>query len=401
MEQKKPNCRREGPQRPDPSSGQAIVAMIIPFFIMNRGCPHRCLFCNEKLTAGNRPDRIEAQAFHQTVQASLASKRRRRGPVQIAFYGGTFTGMSNVEQFRLLDLAAPYLASGEVEGIRISTRPDEIDREGIALLKARGVRTVELGAQSLDDAVLLRSGRGHGAADTLRAIALLQAEGLETGLHLMAGLPGDSRAQFLQTIEKTIALRPATVRLHPTVVLADTPLAAEYRAERYRPLSLDEAVDWCREALRKLTGAGIPVIRLGLQTTAELETPGAVVAGPFHPAFGSLVEAALFLEMAGALLAAGAGMNAAEVQQPALFTVAPADLSGFQGHCRENLVRLKNRFPAAEIRVVTDPVLPRRSLTLTTESGYWQTDWSGRIAALSGEGLHAEGGRAKKEYLED
>ncbi|MCX5855402.1 MAG: radical SAM protein [Deltaproteobacteria bacterium] len=267
---------------------------------MNRGCPHRCLFCNEQLTAGDRPERITEAAFTETVRTHLAGAGRKSGPVQIAFYGGTFTGMVREEQRRLLKLAAPFLREGAADGIRISTRPDGIDAEGLDFLRSSGVTTVEVGAQSLHDEVLLRSRRGHTADDTVRALALLRQKGFETGIHLMAGLPGDSPGRFVETIERVIALRPDMVRIHPTLVLRDTPLAQAFREGNYLPLGLADAVALCKNALKALTAAGIPVIRLGLQTTRELEEPGAVVAGPFHPAFRSLVETALFLEMAAA-----------------------------------------------------------------------------------------------------
>ncbi len=243
-------------------------AMIIPFFLMNRGCGHRCRFCNERLTVGERPDRIDAEAFRSQVRSFLATGRGDRESVQIAFYGGTFTALPEAEQARLLALAAPFLASGAVAGVRLSTRPDALDADRIAWLKAQGVRAVEVGAQSLDDRVLQAAGRGHDAAEVGRAVAALRAAGLETGLHLMAGLPGDTPGRFLATLEGTVALQPDTVRLHPTLVLADTALAEDFRAGRYRPLTLEEGVRWCRRALQRFAAAGIPVIRLGLQTTA-------------------------------------------------------------------------------------------------------------------------------------
>jgi histone acetyltransferase (RNA polymerase elongator complex component) len=271
------------------------MPMIIPFFLMNRGCPHRCIFCNERLTAGDRPERITEQVFGETVRVHLGGSRRKRGPVQVAFYGGTFTGMPAREQRRLLAMAAPFLRQGEIDGIRLSTRPDEIDPAAVELLREFGVTTVEVGAQSLDDAVLERSGRGHTAADAVRAMTLLRESGFETGIHLMAGLPGDSPERFLATVDGTVSLRPDFVRIHPLLVLKDTPLAGEFHRGTYRPLALSGAVSLCKNALKTLEAAGIPVIRLGLQTTRRMEEPGAVVAGPFHPAFRSLVESELLL----------------------------------------------------------------------------------------------------------
>lgn len=362
--------------------------MIIPIFIMNRGCSRRCLFCNERMTAGERPQQITEAAFRETIRACLRSAGRKDGPVQIAFYGGTFTGMEQEEQRRLLELASPFLREGAADGIRLSTRPDEIDAEGLDLLKAFGVTTVEVGAQSLDDEVLLRSGRGHKAADAVRAVTLLRERGFETGIHLMAGLPGDSPDCFAQTIEKVIALRPDTVRIHPTLVLRDTALAEAFREGRYTPLTLAEAVDLCKNALKKLTNAGIPVIRLGLQTTRELEEPGAVVAGPFHPAFRALVESAIFLEMAEALLAA-ADDGEANMSGVVAFSLSPADLSNFLGRRRMNIAALKGRFGLDDVPVVPDPVLPRRTLVLTAGRRVLRTDWSGLITEKRREDLTA------------
>lgn len=366
------------------------MPLIIPFFLMNRGCPHRCLFCNERLTAGDRPERITETTLTETVRACLAGAGRRGGPAEIAFYGGTFTGMKREEQTRLLELAAPFLREGTVDGIRISTRPDGID-DCLDLLENSGVKTVEVGAQSLDDEVLLHSGRGHTAADTVRALQLLKDRGFKTGLHLMAGLPGDSPDRFAETIARVIALRPDMVRIHPTLVLRNTALADAFREGNYLPLGLADAVDLCKNALKKLISAGIPIIRLGLQTTRELEEPGAVVAGPFHPAFRSLVETALFLEMATALLEAARQGNSFPAissderiagRMAVHFVLSPADVSNFCGHRRENIDLLKRRFHLAEVRITSDPALPRHNLVLTSGKRRLQTDLSGKVREI-------------------
>jgi histone acetyltransferase (RNA polymerase elongator complex component) len=358
--------------------------MIIPIFIMNRGCPHRCLFCNEELTAENRPDRLDETGFRETVRAYLGNRRRKSGPVQIAFYGGTFTGMPREEQRRLLELAAFFLREGTVDHIRISTRPDEIDAEGLDLIESFGVRTVEVGTQSLNDDVLRLSQRGHTAADTLHAVSLLKERGFATGIHLMAGLPGDSPERFAETIDKAITLSPDMVRIHPTIVLRDTPLADAFRRGGYTPLTLSEAVLQCKDALKKLTAAGIPVIRMGLQTTRRLEEPGAVVAGPFHPAFGSLVASATFLEMAAALCESVLSSGLAPGKTLA-FTVSPADVFHLKGPRKVNITALKERFKPSDIRITADPSLPRWTLILSGGNRRVKTDRSGRIMELHGK----------------
>jgi hypothetical protein len=200
----------------------------------------------------------------------------------------------------------------------------------------------------------------------------------------MAGLPGDSRDRFAHTMERVIALGPDMIRIHPTIVLKDTPLADAFREGRYLPLTLAEAMEQGKNALKQLTAAGIPVIRLGLQTTRELEEPGAVVAGPFHPAFRTLVESALLREMAASLLTA-AGLGG----EKATFTLATADVSNFPGQRRENIIALKERFRLTDIRVTADQALPRLTLILTAGGRTFQTDVCGVINESRTEDLHA------------
>jgi hypothetical protein len=197
----------------------------------------------------------------------------------------------------------------------------------------------------------------------------------------MPGLPGDSPERFARTVDKVIALCPDTVRIHPTLVLRDTPLVDAFRQGAYTPLTLSEAVAQCKDALKKLTAAGIAVIRMGLQTTRGLEGPGAVVAGPYHPAFGSLVASAIFLDMAAALCEAALSPARAK-GNTITFTVAPADVFHLNGPRKANIAALKERFKSADIRVAADPSLPRWTLILTTGSRGMKMDKSGRITGL-------------------
>ena len=240
----------------------------------------------------------------------------------------------------------PFIEEGLVDGIRISTRPDDVRQENMELLRQYRVQTVEIGVQSLVDEVLAASDRGHSVADATTAVALLKAWGFEVSIHLMVGLPGDSPAQFAATVEAAVALGPDMVRIHPTLVFRDTVLAQMFAAGTYFPLSMAEAQDLCKYALRRFGEAGIPVIRLGLQTTPEMETPGAVVAGPFHPAFGSLVEASVFLDQASGMLA-----QRDVCGRWVTFHVPPRKESVFRGERNENIRILTERFHLAGIRV--------------------------------------------------
>jgi len=296
--------------------------------------------------------------MRSTVSAYLAGSGGRYDRVEIAFYGGSFTGMPREEQAALLEAAARFIAEGAVQGIRVSTRPDDIDEERLDTLASMGVRAVEIGAQSMDDEVLRKSGRGHSAHDVRRAAALCMGKGFETGLHLMAGLPGQNRESFETTVADVIRIAPDTVRIHPVLVFRDTELARLYAQGTYRPLTLDEAVIWCKTALVTFASARIPVIRLGLQATDEMGKEGGILAGPWHPAFRSLVEAEIFRDMALALMdRAAAGCH------ERVFRVAPSDLSNFNGPGGRNRLLLESRF-GVPVAARPDPAVPRGALRL-------------------------------------
>jgi histone acetyltransferase (RNA polymerase elongator complex component) len=333
------------------------MPLIIPIFIMHQGCPHRCSFCNQQKAVGPYPKDISEAFFRETVFAHLRHSKKKPGRVQIAFYGGNFTGMAKQDQTRLLEYAKPFLEEGWVDAVRISTRPDCIDQEQLDRLKKYGVQIVEIGAQSLVDDVLKQANRGHAAKDVDDAVQLLKANGMQIGIHLMAGLPGDGPEGFAYSVRRTIFLKPQMVRIHPTLVFTGTALAQDYRNGNYEPLPLDEAVSLCKRALQQFTAAGVPVIRIGLQTTPEMEREGTVIAGPYHPAFRSLVESSLFFDRASTLLSRGDFLG-----KTVAFSVSPRDNSSFRGLRNENLRNLQNGFGLSGIRVSPVPTQPPGTL---------------------------------------
>jgi len=327
--------------------------MIIPFFIPHAGCPHQCVFCDQKSITGKSapPD---PSSFPSTISSYLATASPEV-LVQVAFYGGSFTALPVEDQKRFLGAVQPFLATGRIESIRLSTRPDAVTPDILALLKHYHVRTVELGAQSMDDEVLLLSGRGHTAAHTASAVTLLRERAFFIGLQLMPGLPGDTAARFQETVSRVISLKPDFVRIYPALVIRGTPLAELYLTGKYAPLSLDDAVDICRVAMERFEAAGIAVVRAGLQPTEELERPGTVLAGPWHPAFGQLVGSSRFLESMRALLEPG------NASAPVTFAVNPADLSSAIGQNRRNIHAIREQYNR-DARIIADPALPRGSI---------------------------------------
>ena len=274
---------------------RAPKPLIIPVFLPFQGCPHRCVYCEQEKIASCGAEPIHPSSVTRLIEQSLRSPRFALSEKpEAAFYGGTFTRLPKARMQELFEAVSPFLRNGTVDSIRLSTRPDALEGETLGFLKDWGVKTVELGAQSLDDEVLRLSKRGHSAQDTIRSFRLLRKHGFKIGLQLMPGLPGDSREKFLATVDQVVDLGPDMVRLYPTVVIQGTELAYRYCNGRYEPLSLDQALEVCAESVLRLERSAIAVIRIGLMSSASLRAAGQVVAGPWHEAFGHMVRSMVY-----------------------------------------------------------------------------------------------------------
>ncbi len=277
---------------PDGSSPRPLI---VPVFIPNQGCPYRCVYCHQEGITGKGGSAPSSAEVEEILRLAVQSPNFRldRNP-EIAFYGGTFTGLPSATMEALLRAAHDWVAGGPFQGVRVSTRPDALDEERLSVMRRYGVATVELGVQSMDDEVLRRSLRGYTSEKVEEAVEGLRRFGFRVGIQLMPGLPGDSDIRFLDTVNRCLALRPNLVRLYPTVVLEGTRLAAWYRKGRYLPMSLEGAVALCAEACVRFESKDIPVIRIGLLASNELLDKGGLLAGPWHPAFGFLVRSSMY-----------------------------------------------------------------------------------------------------------
>lgn len=284
--------------------------------------------------------------------------------VAVAFYGGSFTSLPRETQVRLLQPLQALLTSGEVTSIRVSARPDALDGSVAAFLSASGVRTVELGVQSLDDRVLAAAERGHCAADVERAVSCLKGQGISVGLQLMPGLPGDTAEISVATLTKALILRPDFLRIYPTLVVAGTALARRYTEGCYRPLTLGEAVRLCKMLLHQALLAGVPVVRMGLQPTTDLERSGTILAGPFHPAFRQLVEAELYYDLLDKLIP-----STADGDGPYTVTCSPARIADVVGQKRSNMQRLLRERGLRVARVLGDTRLTPFDLIVEGSNG--------------------------------
>ncbi len=331
---------------------------VIPIFIAHQGCPHQCLFCNQRSITGAPEGMVTADEVRETIRTQVAWPRRHpEAPVQVAFYGGSFTGLPMARQRELLGAAQPFLASGQVRELRLSTRPDYVTPEIAGFLREQGVGVVELGAQSLDDRVLGASGRGHSVAQVRTAVACLKEAGIQVGLQLMLGLPGDSTPTALASGRAAAALDPDMVRLYPCLVISGSPLAELYRQGQYQPLSLSRAVALAGRLWSIFNGHGISVVRMGLQPSSSLEKT--VLAGPYHPAFGELVLSRLFFNQVRAELSTRSS------QQSHRLCLAKADESIYRGKGNANVKRLVALGLLEGVETVFSASQPRQSVVLT------------------------------------
>lgn len=261
----------------------------ISIFVPHLGCPNQCSFCDQRAITGKQkaPDCNDVK---QAVETALNSKNYK---CELAFFGGSFTAIERDYMEELLKSAYRYVESGDISGIRISTRPDYIDKEILNTLKSLGVTSIEIGAQSMNNKVLELNRRGHTAEDVFKASKQIKEEGFELGLQMMTGLYGDTYDNALKTAQSFIEIGCKTVRIYPTVVLKNTYLESLMNSGDFKPWGIEESVELCAELYEMFEKAGIKVIRIGLHSSSGVKENA--VGGAYHEAFGELVQSKIFL----------------------------------------------------------------------------------------------------------
>ncbi len=305
----------------------------VALFVPHNGCPHRCSFCNQRTITGCNTQPTPQDVLHavQVAQSSLGGETRR---AEIAFFGGSFTALKRSYMLSLLEAASPFVKDGTFAGIRVSTRPDAIDGEILALLKEYGVTAIELGAQSMDDRVLALNGRGHTAQQVEQASRQIQEAGFSLGLQMMTGLYGDTAQGAQETARRLAALKPDAVRIYPTIIMRGTELGKKYLSGEYHTLSLDETVSLCAGLLDFFESLGISVIRLGLHSSPELERDR--LSGPWHPAFRELCESRRLYQKMSIFLKENHTLKG-----HIIIGVNPKSVSAAVGQHKSNLTALK------------------------------------------------------------
>ncbi len=338
---------------------------IIPIFIPHSGCNNECVFCNQRIiTARTKP--VLPSDVTEIIEAYLKTIRNTTvKTVEVAFFGGSFTGIPLDEQTAFLKIAQNYKADGKIDKIHLSTRPDYINEEILDNLKAHDVDVIELGVQSFDEEVLKLSKRGHLVSDVYKACELIKAYGFTLGIQLMIGLPGDTMAKSIESAKKAALLKPSLARLYPTVVLEDTELAMMYKAGKYEPFTEEIAVKTCKEMYKILVASGITVMRVGLKST-DLITNESDLGSGYHPAFRQLVEGEIAKEQIMAQIATLTASDDKKLTSVKIkankmsvkFASNPKTFSNLIGHKAVNKKFFREEFPTLDITYVSDEDIP-------------------------------------------
>jgi len=315
----------------------------IPVFIPELACPFQCVFCDQRKISGstNIPNTKDVD---ELIQKYLSTLPQNGSTIEVGFFGGNFTGIPESDQRAYLGIAQKYVDLGQVHSIRLSTRPDYISPEILSLLNEYTVKTIELGAQSLDDGVLIKSGRGHTAQDVIDSSELIKQAGFNLGLQIMLGLPGDTKEKCLSSAKQIVDLQPKDVRIYPTLVIGGTELAEQFKEGKYEPLAMETAVNWAKEIYSIFDNAGLNIIRVGLHPSEELTDGKSLLAGPYHPSFRELVLTDLWKDRFFNTLSFTKSKSL-------IIYVAAKELNHAIGYGSSNKSLLETKFEAVKIKI--------------------------------------------------
>lgn len=340
---------------------------IIPIFVPHQGCPNACVFCNQKSISGECK-KVNLDDVRRTIEYYLNNFENNKIEKEIAFFGGSFTAIEKERQEELLKIANEYIKEKKVSSIRISTRPDCIDRTILKFLKKYKVKTIELGVQSANNYVLERAKRGHTFEDVVNASKLIKKYGFILGHQMMIGLPESTRKDEVDTAIALCKLKPKMVRIYPVLVVRNTELEEMYNNGTYEPLPLEQAVDRSKEVYYIFDKYKVTVIRVGLQNTDTISNPqnekSEIVAGPFHPAFRQLVEASIWYDaMVNKIKSTTSRAKVVVIK------VNPENVNNAIGHKKENIIKIKELYDV-DVKVVGDEKIRPEKIKLEIEQEY-------------------------------
>lgn len=340
---------------------------IIPIFVPHLGCPHACVFCNQVKISGEQKQ-VRADDVKKTIEYYLENFKDDNKLVEVAFFGGSFTAIDIELQKELLQAANEYIEKGLVNSIRISTRPDAIDKDILKMLKSYNVKTIELGVQSANNYILKKAERGHTFEDVKKASKLINRYGFILGHQMMVGLPESTELDEINTAKALIKLKPKIVRIYPVLVIKGTKLEEDYNNGEYTPLTVVQAVERSKEVANLFNKKKIKIIRIGLQNTDEICEPGnknsEVVAGPYHPAFRQLVETSMWYDaIVYKIKEFNTKVKEVEIKANS------EDINNIIGHKKENIEKLKEIYEVDTI-VKADETIKNGKFEITIEKTY-------------------------------
>ena len=319
----------------------------IPIFIPHLGCPNQCVFCNQRTISG--VNSFDITRVKTQIEEALATIEPLC-EAEIAFFGGSFTGIDRQLMVSLLEIANEYVKSGKVSSIRCSTRPDYISSDVLDILKRYGVKTVELGLQSSSDEVLQKSKRGHTSLDEAIACRMIVEAGFDLVGQMMIGLPGSTLNDEIETAKFIVNSGAKGARIYPTVVFYDTELCQMSQSGEYEPLNIDDAVERSARVLEIFIDNEIDVIRIGLCASENLNSDDKYYAGPNHAALGEMVVGALYYNKVVNILNAYDHLNTTVLR----VKVAKGCTSKMIGQNKRNKLRLIREFGLADMIVTED-----------------------------------------------
>ncbi|QCX32246.1 radical SAM protein [Caloramator sp. E03] len=332
---------------------------IIPIFVPHLGCPHDCIFCNQKKITGNTKE-VTKSDVEKTIAQYLSTIDRKNSFVEISFFGGSFTGIPLDYQNELLSVAKAALDDGKIDDIRLSTRPDYINEYILQNLKRFGVGVIELGVQSMDDEVLKMAERGHTSNDVIKSSNLIKKFGFKLGHQMMIGLPNDNIEKDIFTANEIIKLKPDFVRIYPALVIKGTELESLYLKGLYTPLSVEEAVEICKKIYILFVKNDIQIIRIGLQRSEEINMDNDVIAGPFHPAFRELVESSIYMSIIDYTI-----QKYFNLENNIFININPKEISKLLADKKKYFNILKLSYSTKQIKICQDNSIDRYEIAIS------------------------------------
>lgn len=207
-------------------------------------CVQKCAYCDFASFTGRMAQReryIQAVCREIRVQAAFFGRRRVR---TVFLGGGTPTLLTGEQVAALMDTVRVCFDMEPDAEITMEGNPGTLTAENLAAYRAAGVNRLSLGVQSFDDALLAAVGRIHTAEEAERAVHMARAAGFDNlNLDLMYGLPGQTAAQWAQTLRRAAALKPTHLSCYSLILEEGTPLYARVQAGKCAPLPDEEAMD--------------------------------------------------------------------------------------------------------------------------------------------------------------